>query len=427
MQENVWSVTDVDGLLAFALFASLLFTTELGTLGGLLFSGFSLAYGLFRFFRLHEIFASRWFLLFIPFLTVFSVIWSDMPKETLKYSIEYTLTVGVALLLSAAPRPKAVLFGIVAAFAVYAVVSLAFGQNVEIGETGQEAFSGLTQGKNRIAEIAAIGLLASAVLFLVCREDRRRLLALGALVAVMIQLYVLYRSRSAGALVGLALSGGALAFLLVLRSAGIAARTAVTVLLGLCLLAAALASRWLSEALIEAGTRFFAKDPTLTGRTYLWQRASELIAERPTFGRGFHVFWQQGNLDAEGLWQFAQIENRSGFNFHNTPIEVLVHLGWVGLIVCAAILIVGSCLLIARYIVRPDLVTCFWLTMLVYHLVRMPIETVGFNEFYHPTVLMFAALGSAFAPLRDSYARMHAYRASASPGMPLARRADARS
>ena len=52
--------------------------------------------------------------------------------------------------------------------------------------------------------------------------------------------------------------------------------------------------------------------------------------------------------------------------------------------------------LIARFIARPNLFLCFWLAVLVYELVRMPIESIGFNEFYFSTVLLFMALGSAF-------------------------------
>jgi len=40
---------------------------------------------------------------------------------------------------------------------------------------------------------------------------------------------------------------------------------------------------------------------------------------------------------------------------------------------------------------------CFWLSVLVYELVRMPIESIGFTEFYFSTVLLFMAMGSAFA------------------------------
>jgi len=153
----------------------------------------------------------------------------------------------------------------------------------------------------------------------------------------------------------------------------------------------------LSTAMMESSTRFFDKDATLTGRTYLWQRAYDLIDATPWLGRGFHSFWLQGNPDAEGLWQYAGITSRDGFNFHNTAIEILVHLGWFGLIIYGAVVVIALAFLVARFMTRPNLFVCFWLSVLVYELVRMPIESVGFTEFYFSTVMLFMAMGSAFA------------------------------
>jgi exopolysaccharide production protein ExoQ len=222
-------------------------------------------------------------------------------------------------------------------------------------------------------------------------------LAAGAVLVSLVQLYVLYEARSAGAILGFGLAVAVFVFLLALRSEGVAVRAAVISFLVLCLLSASLSYRFLSNALIDAGARFFDKDPTLTGRTYLWQRASELIAETPGLGRGFASFWQQGNPDAEGLWQFAGIGSRGGFNFHNTAIEVLVHLGWFGLVICSIVMIIAAGFLVARFLARPNLFHCFWLSILTYEMVRMPIESIGINEFYFSTVLLFMALGSAFA------------------------------
>jgi exopolysaccharide production protein ExoQ len=211
------------------------------------------------------------------------------------------------------------------------------------------------------------------------------------------ELYVVIAARSAGAMLGFALAAAVFAMLLCLRPIGVLLRATATFFISLVLLIVALNYRALSSAMIETGTRFFDKDLTLTGRTYLWQRAYDLIGETPWLGRGFRSFWLQGNPDAEGLWQFAGIVNRDGFNFHNTAIEILVHLGWVGLVVFGAVIVVALGFLVARFVTRPNLFVCFWLSMFVYELVRMPIESVGFTEFYFSTVLLFMAMGSAFA------------------------------
>jgi exopolysaccharide production protein ExoQ len=204
-------------------------------------------------------------------------------------------------------------------------------------------------------------------------------------------------ARSAGAMLGFGLAAAVFGLLVLLRPIGVLRRATATFFLGLVLLLTALNYRLLSGAMIEASERLFDKDATLTGRVYLWQRAYDLINETPWLGRGFRSFWLQGNPDAEGLWQYAGIVSRDGFNFHNTAIEILVHLGWFGVIVYGLVITLALGFLVARFVMRPNLFVCFWLSILIYELVRMPIESIGFTEFYFSTMLLFMAMGSAFA------------------------------
>jgi exopolysaccharide production protein ExoQ len=408
---------DVDGVFAFALFATMLFILQLGTLGAVLFLSLVLVYAGLRWNRLYEILRPRAFLLCIPVLIVFSTVWSERPVETFKYSLEFAATFGAALLLSGSRRPHAILFGIFLAFACYTLVSLTFGQSVGVGTNGATAFSGLNRGKNMFGDTTSTGLLISAAIFLAGIEGRRPLRVMLAVLIGLAELYAVLQARSAGAVLGLGLAACAFIFLLGLRSSVLAVRGAVTALLGLGLVGAALFYRTLSGALIDGGVQFFDKDPTLTGRTYLWQRASDLIAEKPVFGKGFDAFWIQGNTDAEGLWRYAGITSRDGFNFHNTFIDILVQLGWFGLTVIALIMLVALVILVIRFITKPSLVLCFWLSMIVYQMVRMPIEYIGFTEFYYASVLLFAALASAFPAARTAPMQAPVPRASALQGV----------
>jgi exopolysaccharide production protein ExoQ len=406
---RAWQIpVDIDGAFACAFFASMLSIGQLGTRGALLFVGLTGLYTLLRVKRLYEILRPRSFLLAFPLVTVLSTFWSETPNETLKHSVEFAMTVGAALLLSAAPRPKAVLTGIAFAIGAYVVISILFGRTVYLGNAGEMAFSGLGTGKNWMADIASTGFLVSTAAVLTGAEDRRPLIFCAAALFALAEAYVVVEARSAGAMLALFLAMAAFVFLLALRSTGFAVRATVTGLLGFLLVVAALGYRGLSEALIDHGARFFDKDPSLTGRTYLWQRAMDLIAEKPFLGKGFSTFWQQGNLDAEGLWQYAGVVSRGGFNFHNTPLEILVHLGWLGLIVFGLTVLVAAVILVSRFVVRPNLLLCFSLSLLVYQLVRMPIESVGVNEFYFSTVLMFLALGSGLGAPRLAHGTIRA-------------------
>jgi exopolysaccharide production protein ExoQ len=212
--------------------------------------------------------------------------------------------------------------------------------------------------------------------------------------------YVVIASRSAGALLGLGLGSAAIIGLSLLLMVGRVFRAWLTAALALCLIAAGMSYRWLAQSLIDTGARMFDKDPTLTGRTYLWYRADDLIAEKPMLGRGYEAFWIQGNIDAEGLWRYFGIDERGGFTFHNTAVELLVHLGWVGLILMAVVTLVGMVFLIRKFVERPSIALVCWISLLLYMVARTPIETIGVAPFYFSTVLAFAALGAGFGRVK---------------------------
>src|SRR6185437_14525819 len=104
---------------------------------------------------------------------------------------------------SVAAEPLAKQWGIFLAFALYIPASIAFGQAVDVGNSGDTAFSGLTQSKNLLGDIAATGALVSLACFVASIEDRRPLRAIAALGVAALEIYVLLLARSAGALLGM--------------------------------------------------------------------------------------------------------------------------------------------------------------------------------------------------------------------------------
>lgn len=386
---------DRDGIFAFALFVPMLFIVQFGSYGALLFVIVTLAYA---FIRRHALLASlreRWFLLAFPGFAVLSLLWSNVPFETLKHSLELAVTILAAILLCAPKNPRSMLSGLALAFALYTAVSFVLGHKVDVGDNGARAFSGLADSKNEEADIVASGLVVSLFLLFTGLWTRRFLQAALAGLAALGEAYVVGATLSAGAVAGAGAALAALLLLFGLRRMGAPVRALV--LAGGCLLAIGLGLLFelSGSTLVRSIAEMFGKDPTLTGRTYLWARARELVAEHPALGQGFGAFWQKGNLDAEGLWQFAQITTREGFNFHNTVYDLLVSLGAVGLAIFALTALVGIARTSFAYVRRPTFVACFWLALAAYIFVRMPTECVGINEFYFSTVLLFAALGAA--------------------------------
>ncbi|MDB5445778.1 MAG: Lipid core - O-antigen ligase-like protein [Phenylobacterium sp.] len=389
---------DADGLFAFGLFLPMVFLVQSATMGAAVIAGLTPLYLFVRRKQLPKVLAPRLFLLAFPALAVCSVVWSDAPKDTLRYALELCITIVAALLLSSARDQQAVLRGIALAFMIYVADAVAVGGRVAVGLTG-DAFSGLTDSKNLMADIASTGLIVSGAVIMMSLRERKWLWVALFAVGILMEAYCVMAARSAGALLGLALGLTPLLVLTPLVGGPKVLRAWLTSTVALVLLVIGLNFSTIAQAMMNLGASLFDKDPTLTGRTYLWYRAADLIREKPVLGRGYFSFWLQGNIDAEGLWRYGGIVERSGFNFHNTLVDLLVTVGWLGAAVLIATVAIGAVALVRRFINRPSLPMVFWIAILLYELSRTPIETLGIQPFYFSTTLVFAALGAAFGRL----------------------------
>ena len=389
----------LDGAYGFCMFAAMLFVQELGSLAGLVISVLPLLYVALRPRTFSRTLASAWPVLLLPLFCILSAVWSDYVGATLRYGAEYLITAFAAVTLISARRSDHVVKGMLLAFIAYGVGSMAFGRFVGVGMGGSgEAFVGLGDGKNMMADIASIGLVAALSVLFISIRQRRILWCLVALFGVALEAYLLVAARSAGALLGV---GAALTAMLAVLLAMAVSRPVRIMLIGLLAASAAIFASVFQEVagwMLSTGLALFDKDPTLTGRTYLWYRANDLAAERPELGRGFAAFWQQGNPDAEGLWQYAGIASRSGFNFHNSPTEILIELGYVGLALFALVALLGLWGLLKHYVNRPSLTLTFWLGLTAYFAIRAPFEALGTGPFYYSTALMLAAAGLGLQP-----------------------------
>jgi exopolysaccharide production protein ExoQ len=266
--------------------------------------------------------------LLLPCIALLSVVWSDDQSATLRMGLELLLTaIGGSLAAQMMPARQflssvfvAVFFGV--------LVSFVSGNTAAVDTEGDLALVGIFSTKNVLAEFAGLLLILAAAV----GTDRlqptlfRALAVVGGLVAPT----VLVLARSAG---GLATAAAAASVTLGLvglsrlgprRRAVVAAGVVVVLACGAASLAAD-GGQALSAALEVAG-----KDTSLTGRTYLWDTARVLIAERPTLGRGYQSFWRHGNVEAEGLWREFKIKTRTGFHFHNLYYQTEVELGYCG-------------------------------------------------------------------------------------------------
>ena len=356
--------------------------------------------------------ARRWPLLLVPGFAVLSVVWSDYPSDTAKHAAELCLTVLGGLMLATSPAPAGAVAGVWGAFGLFMVVSFVLGKSIDMtsftsGAT-DSAFAGLNGMKNLFGMQAAIAVLAS--MFMLARSVARKsllfLLAAGAL--LLIELYLVWVARSAGAVIGLFIAAAAFTVTASMGPLRPTGRIIGCCMLALLALTVGVLAYAFADAVASGTMAVFHKDPTLTGRSYLWYRSNDFIHERPLLGRGFESFWVKGNTDAEGLWRYAGMDQRTAFNFHNTFIELLIHFGIVGTALTLLVFAFAFVQLFRRAILEPNTTSAFYIGFIIFELSRTPVESLMPQSFDFATVLMFGGLGYGFEKLS---LRAAAYRA----------------
>jgi exopolysaccharide production protein ExoQ len=259
-------------------------------------------------------------------LAVLSISWSQAPDVSAKYGMEFALTVAAALVLASMVEPHAFLSALMCSYLVGNVLGLFVGKYAM--NAGSEAMIGIYGSKNAFSGAQAYLFLSSWwVLVNAKHSPLMRLLALG---SVLVTPLLLLWGRSADAIAPLALA------LTITFVAHVTTRwpplpRIVAICVGLSLLLFIFGIAFLfRDALFGQLMIITGKDVTLSGRTFLWTRAAEHIAQHPLLGVGYGAFWVQGNPYAEEIWAAFQNTGRMGFNFHNQWYDIGVTLGYMG-------------------------------------------------------------------------------------------------
>jgi exopolysaccharide production protein ExoQ len=198
------------------------------------------------------------------------------------------------------------------------------------------AWRGLWYEKNAMAAAMVMGVIACiSSALLVPKRNLVWLIAAG----LMLGLILMSRSKTSL----LAVSACLLAYplYLVFRRGGI---------IGII-------SFWLGSTATLIGTavivlapdvayKILGKDPSLTGRTQIWESLLRLSAERPWLGYGYKAFWTPDSLPASIVRKETRWDVPTA---HNGWLDLLVQLGWVGVIVFASILALGLIFALLRF------------------------------------------------------------------------------
>jgi len=382
-----------DGAFGFAAISLMLFVPQLKSLTPILLLALLAFHCVWRREDLPLMLRNSAAYLLLPLFALSSTLWSIDTDATGYYGFQFLITALIGCIIGAGLDRKSAMRGVFYAFAFYAFASLIFGRSVTWGggAMGNSAFAGLAQAKNTAGDCAAVGVILSMAVLFDAIEGRRHRLALFAMVALALQFQMLIAARSSGAILAAAIALALFVLWSFSRLFPKPARVVTAISAIIAIVSAVLTQHIWLPALVASMSRATGKDSTLTGRTYLWDRAAALIQERPILGVGYNGFWRKGNLDAEGLWRYAGITSRSGFNFHSTPTELLVHLGYFGLLLFAGVFAVLAVLLLIRTMIRPNAIMIGWCTLLTYEVVRMPFESIGTGPFHYTTSMIAAA------------------------------------
>jgi exopolysaccharide production protein ExoQ len=303
------------------------------------------------------------FVLLLPVLAAVSVIWSDAPATTLRASIQYGTTVLCGLLAARVVSVRSLAWGGLVGGVVILLYSHSEGTYGYDFVDASYALQGAFASKNQLGFYAS--LTAFLALALAVMAHTSLVLRPVALIITGFSVWTLVLSDSATS--AIALMAGVFAALVVLgvMRIGIGARAQSVVIL-LCV-ALALTAVAVQVGAFDTIFVVFGKDPTLTGRTYLWNQGVLYGEDRPVLGLGYYAFWIKNRPEAEDLWREFYITARTGFHFHNTLIEAFVALGLLGTAVVATWMIgllVGMLRVVMNTAMRAEAAICAGLAII---------------------------------------------------------------
>jgi exopolysaccharide production protein ExoQ len=356
----------------------------------------------------------RWLpILALPLVTVASALWSSVPDLSFRYGAQFLLTCFIGTTLGLALSMRVFLGAFLVAAFAFCIASIA-SHNEGMSATGM-VLVGLTGSKNQLGNEAQICLFSAVVLLLDRASDLRlRLLALALL---PIAGFLLWQSNAATPLL-LAVLGivviVAYSAVMFLPPAG---RTAAILGLGLIALPLSALAPEAQQAANNFASDVLNKDPTLTGRTYLWEKADQLIPRRPLLGYGYKAIWVGNSPETIGLRRWAGIEDGRTFHFHDTYRQIRVDTGIVGLAAFLFTLIATGFGQLATFFLKPTMPAAFFLAFFLTTLIRAPTE-VFFDPFSIQTILFFACAVYSIRGLQEIAAGTQRYNRPAMHAVP---------
>ncbi len=338
-------------------------------------------------------------LLSLPLLCCFSAFWSDYFVKTLYHGVQFASMIVCTIIIARSVDIDSLLKGLALGVTLVLAISLASGNYATDYFTGRQILVGYFGSKNIVGFFASVGVLTGLVLLL-CKASLKTKLFF-ALPALAISGTSLALSHSASSYIAIATVIAGLALLACIQKLPrIFHWPALFALLCAALSALSFAIGFDLDAL--GGTlNILNRDPTLTGRTFLWAQGIENALVHPLLGHGYRAFWVPGHNPAEYLWEAFYITAKTGFHFHNFFIQAFVDLGAAGLALITLIILTTAFIAlrtVLRYGMNRE--TAFLAGLTLMFLIRTIVEVDMWGPFGMGSMLFYMIL-----PRLSLYAR----------------------
>lgn len=359
-----------------------------------------------------------WWLLAMPILCVASALWSDQPSISARYASQFLFTCVVGVALARMLKPDRYVVVVLISLFFFCLLCLVNGR-VGPSVTGP-VLIGLTGSKNQMAYIAQTLLMAGIAVLLM--RDIARPIRWLAMAALPLGIFLVAGTNSATALL-MAVGGSGLLMALWFAQRMTAGGRIGLVVFALLVLAPITA---LTPEITEIVNEFLYdtldKDPTLTGRTLLWERADALIAQRPLFGFGYQSIWLGDSTETIALKRLTGVEDGRLFHFHHQFRQIAVDTGLLGVFAFVAALVVVAGAYLRRVFVAPDVGTSFFFVMFALIVSRAFTDLIV-GPFALYTLFFFASGVYAFWRPEDAAQQRALLAPIWTPGRPLPARA----
>jgi exopolysaccharide production protein ExoQ len=267
------------------------------------------------------------------------------------------------------------------------LLSLAVGRDVYDPITNSMAFVGIFQSKNQLSLFADIMVMANlAIMF---GYGYWPSLKISAGICIALDMYLLRVTESATSQI-IAVLGP----ILLLGNYAVAqwkpdARRLGLIIVGPIVILLIPLAVLTVGGLIDSTLAILGRDTTLTGRTFLWERALSLIPQHLFFGDGFQTFWRAGYAEAEDLWRSFDIADPIGFNFHNTYLEISLGLGVLGSSIFFYF-VMGTMIRVIRWSWNErSLISSFCMSLMAILLIRSLVEVEIAYQFQIGSLLFY--------------------------------------